>query len=39
MFPLGSVIEFAQSSTNRIGATKKKKKMMKREREIGLRKF
>jgi len=36
MFPLGSVIEFAQSSTNRIGATKKK---MKRKREIGLRKF
>jgi hypothetical protein len=34
MFLLGSVIEFAQSSTNRTGATKKKMK-----REIGLRKF
>jgi len=34
MFPLRSVIEFAQSSTNRIGATKRE-----REREIGLRKF
>jgi hypothetical protein len=39
MLLLVSVIEFAQSSTNRIAAAKKKKTKRNRKRGIGLRKF